>query len=81
MAVKIRLARLGKVHSPIYRIVVIDSRRKRDGQALDILGTYDPIKSKIINFHKDKIDSWILKGALMTDAVKKIYKMNNRLAQ
>ena len=36
MAVKIRLSRIGKIHSPIYRIVAIDSRKKRDGEALDI---------------------------------------------
>ncbi len=79
MAVKIRLARYGKTHSPIYRIVAIDSRRKRDGQALEILGTYNPLKSSIINLHQDKIDSWVLKGAIMTDAVKKICKINKRV--
>lgn len=75
MAVKIRLSRIGKKHAPVYRIVAIDSRKKRDGESLDILGTYDPIAGKIVQFHNDKIEEWISKGAIMTDAIKRLQKV------
>ena len=42
MAVKIRLTRLGKKKAPFYRIVVADSRNKRDGRVIEEIGTYDP---------------------------------------
>lgn len=75
MAVKIRLSRIGKKHAPFYRIVAIDSRAKRDGAALENLGTYDPCKKDFIQFHEDRIQAWVEKGAIVTDAVKKIHKM------
>lgn len=78
MAVKIRLSRIGKTNSPIYRIVAIDSRKKRDGEALDILGTYNPIQGTIIQFHEDKIQNWVSKGAVVTDAVKRLQKLHKR---
>lgn len=80
MAVKIRLARIGKTHAPLYRIVAIDSRKKRDGEALDILGTYDPIKHEIVQFHADRIAQWLSKGAIITDSVKKLQKMHKAAA-
>lgn len=75
MAVKIRLSRIGKKHAPFYRIVAIDSRKKRDGESLDILGTYNPVEGTIVQFHNDKVESWVAKGAIMTDSVKKIQKL------
>ena len=81
MAVTIRLSRIGKIHSPVYRIVAIDARKKRDGEALDILGTYNPITHEIVQFHEERINDWISKGALVSDAVKKIQKMHKKAAQ
>lgn len=78
MAVKIRLARIGKKHAPVYRIVAIDSRKKRDGEALEILGTYNPQNGEIVQFHADRIQEWISKGAIVTDSVKKIEKMHKK---
>lgn len=75
MAVKIRLSRIGKKHAPFYRIVAIESRSKRDGKALDILGTYNPISGEIIQFNNEKIMQWISQGAIPTDSVKKIQKL------
>jgi small subunit ribosomal protein S16 len=46
MAVKIRLARAGKIHAPFYHIVVADERKARDGRFIEILGTYDPRNKK-----------------------------------
>lgn len=80
MAVTIRLSRIGKIHSPVYRIVAIDARKKRDGEALDILGTYNPLTGEIVQYHEERINDWISKGALVTDAVKKIQKLHKKSA-
>lgn len=75
MAVKIRLSRLGKKKAPFYRIVAIDSRRKRDGQFIEDLGTYNPLTGEIIQFHQERIAHWISQGAIPTDSVLKLQKM------
>lgn len=75
MAVKVRLARIGKKKIPFYRIVAIDSRSKRDGEFLEDLGTYDAVNSTLITFHADRIQYWLSKGAIATDTVKKLCKM------
>lgn len=80
MAVKIRLTRVGKTNSPFYRIIAIDSRKKRDGASLDILGTYDPIEGKLIQFNQEKIKDWVLKGAILSDAVKRLEKIYKKTA-
>ena len=49
MAVKMRLTRLGDKKSPFYRIVVVDSRKARDGQYVDLIGTYDPLSLSLIH--------------------------------
>ena len=72
MAVKIRLSRIGTKHLPIFRIVAVDSKEKRDGAFLDNLGTYDAINSKLVQFRADRIAEWVSKGAIMTDSVKKL---------
>lgn len=78
MAVKIRISRTGKKNAPFYRIVAIDSRKKRDGEALEILGAYNPLKGEVINYNAERIDAWVAQGATMSDAVKKIHKMHSR---
>jgi len=77
MAVRIRLARIGTKNAPFYRIVAIDGRKKRDGAFLENLGTYDPIKGSLIQFHVEKINEWISKGAIPSDAVKKLQKLHS----
>jgi len=72
MAVKIRLSRIGKKKAPFYRIVAVDSRKKRDGANLEILGTYDGLEGVIVNLDLAKIEDWISKGAIPTDSVKKL---------
>lgn len=78
MAVKIRLARIGKKHVPFYRIVAIDSRSKRDGAFLDNLGTYDALKSKLVTFNEDRINDWVSKGAILTESVKRLQKLHKK---
>jgi small subunit ribosomal protein S16 len=78
--VKIRLSRIGKKQNPFYRIVAVDSREKRDGACLENLGTYDALNSKILQFHEERVNDWLSKGAVMTDTVKKICKMYKKQA-
>ena len=63
--VKIRLKRIGRKKLPIYKVVVTDERAKRDGRAIDILGTYKP-KSKEIQIDVEKVNEWLKKGAQPT---------------
>ncbi|MBD3273089.1 30S ribosomal protein S16 [Candidatus Dependentiae bacterium] len=78
MAVKIRLSRIGKSNRPYWRVVAVDSRKKRDGAFLDNLGTYDPIKHEIIKLDTDRIDNWVSKGAICSPTVKKLIKSSKR---
>ena len=75
MAVRLRLNRIGKHKVPFYRIVAIDSRKSRDGMALDILGTWDGLKGSIVTINIEGINEWIKKGAQMADSVRKIYRI------
>jgi small subunit ribosomal protein S16 len=73
--VKIRLARMGAKKKPFYRVVVADSRSRRDGPFIEILGTYDPMKEPgEFKVDTDKARSWIDKGAQPTDTVKRLLK-------
>lgn len=73
MSVKMRLARYGDKKSPFYRIVVCDSRKAREGQYLDLIGTYDPIKEDaVVNMNIDKAKDWIAKGVQPTETVRSI---------
>lgn len=78
MAVKIRLARLGKKHVPFFRVVAIDSRKKRDGAFLEDLGTYDALKSTLVRFDAEGINNWVAKGAVVVDSVKRLQKLHKK---
>lgn len=75
MAVVIRLSRRGAKKRPFYRVVAADSRSPRDGKFLEILGTFDPLKSED-NFKVDaeKAVSWIKKGAKPSQTVASLLK-------
>lgn len=75
MAVKLRLSRFGKKNAPFYRIVAVDSRKKRDGEFIEDLGSYNPKTGEIIQFHQERINDWISKGAVPTDTVIKLQRM------
>jgi small subunit ribosomal protein S16 len=75
MAVKIRLSRIGTTNRPFYRIIATDSRSKRDGEVLANVGTYDPLKGSVIQFHEDIYQAWLAKGAIATDSAKKVYRL------
>ena len=59
----------------MYRVVAIDSRKKRDGAVLDMLGTFNALNSSVIQFNQELYDSWISKGAIPSDTVKKVYRL------
>lgn len=73
MALRIRLARFGRTHHPIYRIVVMDARSPREGKYIDILGTYDPIR-RDLSIKEEKVKEWISRGAELTDRTKSLLK-------
>lgn len=71
--VVIRLSRHGKHKHPMYRIVVADQRKKRDGRIIEQVGTYDPhTDPSTIKMDLDKVESWIAKGAQPSTAVTKL---------
>lgn len=73
MAVKIRLKRLGKVRVPQYRIVIVDSRKKRDGRVIEEIGKYHPKENpSYIDVTSDRVEYWLGVGAQPSDAVVKI---------
>ena len=73
MSVKIRLKRLGKIRVPQYRIVVVDSRKKRDGKVIEEIGKYHPKEDpSYIDVVSDRVQYWLGVGAQPSDAVAKI---------
>ena len=76
MAVKIRLKRLGKVRVPQYRIVVVDSRKKRDGRVIEEIGKYHPKEDpSYIDVVADRAEYWLGVGAQPTEAVEVLLKI------
>lgn len=71
--VKIRLARYGAKKKPFYKIVATDERLKRSGKPLEVLGYWNPLK-KDLKIDKEKLDSWIKRGAKLTNAVSELLK-------
>ncbi|CAM3233449.1 30S ribosomal protein S16 [Stackebrandtia soli] len=73
MAVKIRLLRMGKIRHPQYRIVVADSRTKRDGRAIEFVGLYHPKEEPSrIEVKSDRVQYWLSVGAQPSDPVRAI---------
>ena len=75
MAVSIRLRRMGSTRRPSYRVVVADSRSPRDGRFIEILGHYNPLtEPPTVKIDREKVQSWIAKGAQPSNTVKKLIK-------
>lgn len=82
MAVKIRLKRMGKIRAPYYRIVVADSRTKRDGRALEEIGKYDPTQHpSIIEIESERAQYWLSVGAQPTEQVAALLKLTGDWAK
>ncbi len=76
MAVKIRLKRMGKIRAPFYRVVIMDSRTKRDGRAIEEIGKYHPThEPSIIDIDSDRALYWLGQGAQPTEAVMALLKI------
>ncbi|MFT4230867.1 MAG: 30S ribosomal protein S16 [Microbacterium sp.] len=76
MAVKIRLKRLGKIRAPYYRIVVADSRTKRDGRVIEEIGKYHPTEEpSFIEVDSDRAQYWLGVGAQPTEQVLALLKL------
>jgi len=72
MAVKIRLKRMGAKKRPYYRVVVSDSRAKRNGNVIESIGTYAPLDEVKYNINNEKAVEWLKKGAQPTDTTRNI---------
>ena len=76
MAVKIRLKRLGKIRAPYYRIVVADSRTKRDGRVIEEIGKYHPTEEpSFIEVDSERAQYWLSVGAQPTEQVAALLKL------
>ncbi|MFD0785136.1 30S ribosomal protein S16 [Micromonospora azadirachtae] len=76
MAVKIRLLRMGKIRNPQYRIVVADSRTKRDGRAIEFVGIYQPKEDpSVIEVKSDRVQYWLSVGAQPSEAVQRLLEL------
>ncbi len=81
MALKIRLTKVGSVHQPLYRVVVAEARSRRDGAAVENIGTYRPgDKGNPINLKLDRVEYWLSKGAKPTDTMHAMIKKARRTA-
>ena len=82
MAVKIRLKRLGKIRAPYYRIVVADSRTKRDGRVIEEIGQYHPTEEpSVIKVDSARAQYWLGVGAQPTEQVEALLKLTGDWGQ
>ncbi len=80
MATKIRLMRMGKIRAPQYRIVVADSRTKRDGRFIELIGKYHPKEDpSLIEVDSERVQYWLSVGAQPTEPVAAILRLTGDL--
>jgi small subunit ribosomal protein S16 len=80
LAVALRLTRLGRKKNPFYRIVVMDSRKPRDGRYIESLGTYNPLsKDAVIQIDEAGANRWLDMGAVPSDTVRSLMKVKGIL--
>ncbi|MBO0610014.1 30S ribosomal protein S16 [Myceligenerans salitolerans] len=76
MATKIRLKRFGKIRAPYYRVVIMDSRTKRDGRAIEEIGKYHPTEEpSLIEIDSERAQYWLGVGAQPTEQVAALLKI------
>jgi small subunit ribosomal protein S16 len=79
--VRIRLLRAGAKKRPFYRVIAIDQRNKRDGRALEFLGTYNPVGEPAeIKLKTERIEAWTAQGAQLSDAVRALIRRSKTQA-
>ena len=76
LSTKIRLSRMGTKKVPFYKIVVIDTKKPRDGRYIECLGYYDPRKpdEEKISVDTEKVDHWVNNGSILSDTVRELLK-------
>ena len=75
MAVKLRLTRMGSTKRPFYRIVATDSRTKRDGEYIELIGTYNQLNNQSdVKINEEVAMKWLNNGAIPSDTVKNLLK-------
>ena len=74
MAVKLRLKRMGSKKKPVYRIVAIDSHTKRDGEYIELVGTYNPLTNPAtVKVNEEVAMKWLKDGAIPSDTVRNLF--------
>ncbi len=82
MAVKIRLTRMGKKKQPSYRVVVVDSRRPRDGRYIEQIGRYDPRQEpSLVEIDNELALKWLRRGAQPTERARKLLEISGAWTQ
>ena len=80
MAVHLRLTRMGRHKRPFYRVVAVDSRSRRDGKYIEIVGTYDPLQDPAVtNLKPDRVLDWLQKGAQPSVTVRTLLRRSGIL--
>ena len=76
MAVKIKLMRIGKIRTPHYRVVISDARTRRNGRAIETIGTYEPKQDpSVIEINSERAQYWLGVGAQPTEPVEALLKI------
>lgn len=82
MALKIRLTRIGAKKKPVYRLIVSENLKPRDGKFIDFLGLYDPLEDDLLkNINEDRILHWLRNGAKPTETAKSLLRKAGILAK
>jgi small subunit ribosomal protein S16 len=74
MSVVIRLARAGAKKAAFFRVVVADSRKKRDGRLIEQIGTYDPRQEEGVSLKPERVQHWLAQGARPSLAVRSLLR-------
>ncbi len=74
MAATVKLMRVGKRGYSLYRIVVMDKRKKRNGAYIEKIGFYNPHKEPHLQIDKNKLENWLSKGAVLSAGTAKLLK-------
>lgn len=78
MSISIKLIPFGKKHQPTYKISVSETKYRRNGKPIEVIGTYNPYnQDKKINLDQQRFEYWLTKGALVTSGIKKLLVKND----
>jgi len=82
VAVTLRLKRCGSKGRPFYRVVAMDSRKKRNGRAIEVVGTYNPMDDPpSIRLNLDRLEHWYQCGAQASETVQRLVRQQKRMTQ